>query len=200
MKVLKVIFLVLLVLIAIPLIAGLFLPKEMAYEKSIEINASVDRVWEHVNSLEDMDQWSPWGAKDPNMKKEWSGTSGEVGSVQHWDSEVETVGKGSQTIARLQAPNLLETDLKFLTPYESEAKAFVKLAESGANTTATWGFKGEMPYPMNVTLLFMDMEAAMGEDFGYGLGKLKELAETPLPEPEPEPMEGEAEAAAEATS
>ena len=195
MKVLKIIFLALLVLIAIPLIAGLFVSKDMDYEKSIEIDASVDRVWEHINSLEDMDEWSPWNAKDPHMKKEWSGTSGEIGSSQQWESEVEEVGSGIQTIAKLQAPNLLETDLKFLSPFASEAKAYVKLAENGASTTATWGFESEMPYPMNLMLLFMDKEEMMGPDFQFGLSKLKELAETPLPEPEPMLEEENGEAA-----
>lgn len=70
MKTSKTIGIVLLILIAIPLIIALFVPKDFAYEKSIAINAPIDSVWETVNSLTALDKWSPWNDQDPNMKKE----------------------------------------------------------------------------------------------------------------------------------
>ena len=69
MKVLKGILIALVILIAIPLIAAIFVSKDLNYEKSIEIEAPIDHVWEQVNSLQDMDKWSPWNEYDPNMKK-----------------------------------------------------------------------------------------------------------------------------------
>ena len=127
MKVLKGILVALVILIAIPLIAAIFVSKDLNYEKSIEIEAPIDHVWEQVNSLQDMDKWSPWNEYDPNMKKEWTGAEGAVGSSQSWESENENVGVGSQTIAKVEAPNLLETDLKFMVPFESAAKAFCEI-------------------------------------------------------------------------
>ena len=177
MKILKIIGIGLLIIIAIPLIIALFVPNDFKYEKSIEINAPIEVVWENVNSLSDMDKWSPWNDYDANMEKKISGTDGTVGAKQEWDSDVEEVGKGSQTIAKLDAPNLVETDLVFFSPYESEAKAYVKLVEEGNVTTATWGFDSEMPYPFNVMQLFTDMEEMMGKDWNNGLTKLKNLSE-----------------------
>ncbi len=177
MKILKIIGIALLIIIGIPLILALFVSNDMNYEKSIDINAPIEVVWENVNSLSDMDKWSPWNDYDPNMKKEFSGTDGEIGAKQSWDSDVDEVGKGSQTIAKLDAPNLIETDLVFYSPYESEAKAYVKLKEKGNVTTATWGFDSEMPYPFNVMQLFTDMEEMMDKEWNNGLTKLKKLSE-----------------------
>ena len=44
-------------------------------------------------------------------------------------------------------------------------------------TILKWGFTGSMDYPMNLSLLFMDMEEMLGEDFEEGLGKLKRILE-----------------------
>ncbi len=178
MNVLKKIVLALVVVIAVALIAAAFVSKELVYEKSITVNAPIETTWEHVNSLDDLDKWSPWNDIDPNMKKEMTGTDGEIGATASWDSKVEDVGKGSQTIAKMEAPNLFETDLKFYTPYESEAKGYIKLAEEGkATTKITWGFHSEMPYPFNLMMAFSDMEASMGDTWSNGLSKLKSLSE-----------------------
>jgi len=71
---------ILLTVILIPLILALFVSKDMNYEKSISINAPIKTVWENVNSLAAMDQWSPWNDKDPNMEKVRTWTDGTVGA------------------------------------------------------------------------------------------------------------------------
>jgi len=42
---------------------------------------------------------------------------------------------------------------------------------------ATWGFVGKSAFPMNVFMLFMNMDKAIGKDFEYGLKKLKRILE-----------------------
>ena len=100
-----------------------------------------------------------------------------VGAMASWESDVEEVGKGSQTISKIEPPTLLETDLKFYVPYESEAKGYIKLSPEGAGTKVTWGFQSEMPYPFNVTKLIINMEDLMEKDWNSGLAKLKSLCE-----------------------
>jgi hypothetical protein len=177
MKILKFIGIGLVGLIVLLLLIAAFVSKDFSYEKSVVINAPIDSVWINVNSLGAMDKWSPWNDYDPNMKKSMSGTDGTVGAVSSWESEVDNVGKGSQTITKIEAPTSIETQLKFLVPYESEAVGYVYLSPEGDGTKATWGFKSEMPYPMNLMKMFMDMQAMMDKDFGSGLNKLKALSE-----------------------
>jgi ligand-binding SRPBCC domain-containing protein len=179
MGILKKALIILLSFVVLCLVIALFVSKEFHYEKSIVINAPQEVVWEHVNSHADLDKWSPWDEKDPNMKKTVTGTDGTVGAMQAWDSEVEEVGKGSQTFTKLEPPSLMEADLKFYTPYESEAKAFIKVSPEGSATKVTWGFDSEMPYPFNIMKLFMNVEKSLDPDFNNGLNKLKSLCENP---------------------
>ena len=44
-------------------------------------------------------------------------------------------------------------------------------------TTVSWGFNGKMKYPMNLMLLFMDMEEMLGNDLQTGLENLKNVLE-----------------------
>lgn len=169
---------IILALIVLILIAGLFVSKDMNYEKGININAPINKVWQNVSSLAAMDKWSPWDEKDPNMEKKLTGTDGTVGARQAWVSEIKDVGEGSQTITKIQEPNLLETRLEFIKPFKSTAEAYVKLNELNDTTNATWGFKSQMPYPMNLMKLFMNFDQKMDKDFGAGLTKLKSISES----------------------
>ena len=65
------------------------------------------------------------------------GTDGQIGAVASWDSEHEYVGKGTQTIRKLEPPTLMETDLKFYKPYESEGVGFIKLEKENNGTKIT---------------------------------------------------------------
>jgi len=103
------------------------------------------------------------------------GKDGNVGAVQSWESSI--VGSGSQTIAAVEKPTLFETELNFYKPYKSHGKAYIKLVSQGTSTKATWGMTGNMPYPMNVMTLFMNMDKNMGKDWNHGLSKLKKLSE-----------------------
>ena len=177
MKILKTVGLTLLFIVIFSLVVALFVSNEMVYEKSTTISSPIDSVWENVNSLADLDKWSPWNDYDPNMKKELTGVDGTVGAKASWESDNQDVGKGSQTISRIEAPFLFETDLKFYTPYESEAKGYIKLTKEENRTTVTWGFQSEMPYPFNLMKLFMNMEEMMEKDWNSGLSKLKYICE-----------------------
>lgn len=167
-----------LVVIAVILIIPLFISKDMNYEKSILINAPINKVWENVSSLTAMDAWSPWNAKDPNMQRTVDGTDGTPGAKQSWVSTSKEVGEGSQTIVAIDKPNKMSTKLEFIKPFKSEADAYVTLKEEGSETNATWGFKSQMVYPMNIMKLFMNFEKNMDKDFGAGLSKLKEISES----------------------
>ena len=177
MKTLKYIGFGLAGIIFVVLIAAIFVSGKVHYEKSVSINSPIDSVWQNVGSLSAVDQWSPWNDYDPNMKKSISQPDNVVGAVMSWESPVEVVGEGSQTISKIEAPNVIEVDLKFLTPYESEAKGIISLTPEGSGAKVTWAFESEVPYPFRIMMLWMNMEDAVGKDWDSGLSKLKKLCE-----------------------
>lgn len=168
---------IILAIVALLLIIPLFISKDLNYQKSILIDAPIEKVWQNVSSLTAMDAWSPWNEKDPDMKRTLTGTDGEPGAKQSWVSDSKEVGEGSQTIVALDEPNKIDTKLEFIKPFKSQADAYVKLSDEGDQTKATWGFESSMSYPMNIMKLFMNFESSMDKDFGSGLNKLKMLSE-----------------------
>ena len=176
---LKKILIGLVVILAIAAIALKFMPTQFGYSDSIQIDATPAQVWQHTNSLRSMDTWSPWVAKDPNSKITLTGEDGAIGSKNCWDSEVKEVGKGCQWITEIEENKHLGTGMKFERPNEGDGTAYVDLEESEGGTKVTWGFTGEMPWPMNfmVPMINSGMEEQMEPDWGNGLKKLKELSE-----------------------
>lgn len=176
-KFLKIIGVLILLVIAFVLIAGLFVSKDFHLERDITINAPQEKVWSNVNTLAGMAKWSPWTEMDPAIKTSYEGVDGTVGAVYNWEGNKE-VGKGNQTLTKIEASSRVESKLHFLEPFEGHANAFINLSAAGtAATKVTWGFDSKTPYPMNVMHLFMDMDKMMGDKYNAGLSKLKTLSE-----------------------
>lgn len=180
MKILKTILFIFLGLIALVFLVAAFIDGKTQYEKSVVINAPVEKVWVHINSIKAFDTWNPWNDKDPQLIKTHTGTPGQRGEKQCWESKKEEVGKGCITLAEANpATHTLIADMKFLTPYESEARETVTLVPEGGTTKATWQFSSEIPYPFRILKLFMNLEEMVGPDYQKGLNRLKELSEKP---------------------
>lgn len=180
MRILRWIIIVLATLLILWLVIAALISGECKYEKSISINAPAEKVWQNTNTLRAMDQWSPWNDLDPGMKKDWTGTTGQPGEKVCWESQKEEAGKGCQEIAKVDAASKrIDTNIQFLTPYESEARAYVTVVPEGNGSKATWGFTSEIPYPFTVMKLFMNFEDAIGKDYQKGLSRLKEMSEKP---------------------
>ncbi len=164
-------------LIALVLIAALIMPKEYAVEREIVINKPKAEVYEYLESLQNQTNWSVWARMDPKMKMEYKGTDRKVGFTYLWEGNDE-VGKGEQEITKIVPGERINTQLRFLKPYESTSEAYLITESAGDNQTKVkWGFTGVMPYPMNVMLPFMGMDKMIGKDFSDGLNNLKAILE-----------------------
>jgi hypothetical protein len=178
MKILKRILFVLVGIIALVLIVALFLKKEYAVEREITIEKSKAEVFEYIKFLKNQDNYSKWATMDPAMKKEFRGTDGTVGFVSAWDSQKDDVGKGEQEIMKITEGDRVDFELRFIEPFEATDNAYMTTEAVGDSTTRVkWGFNGKMNYPMNLMLLFMDMEGMLGGDLEQGLENLKNVLE-----------------------
>jgi len=154
------------------------LPKDFASERSIVIKKTVDQVFAYVVMLKNQNNYSAWAEKDPDMKKEFSGTDGTVGFVSGWKGNKD-VGEGEQEIKAISPNARIDYELRFKKPFEATNTAYMTTEAIDANTTKiSWGFAGKMSPPMNLMLLFMDMDKEGGKDFEVGLANLKKLLES----------------------
>lgn len=179
MKVVKRVLIVLAIIIAIPLILAAFLNKNFDVSREVTISKPNADVFAYIRCLKNQDYYGVWNLMDPDMKKTYKGTDGEVGFVASWESTDKNVGKGSQEITSIREGSGFETHLVFKEPFESESDAYMLTkAKDEGTTTVTWGVKGTFPYPMNLMLLFWDMDAEMGRDLEKGLENLKTVLES----------------------
>jgi len=165
-------------IIVLILIVAAVSPKDYAVEREMTINKPVAEVFNYVKYLKNQDNYSVWATMDPNMKKTFTGTDGTVGFVSAWESDNKEVGKGEQEIMKIDEGNRIDFELRFIEPFEATDNAYmITDAIAPTLTKVKWGFNGSMDYPMNIMLLFMDMEGVLGNDLEKGLENLKEVLE-----------------------
>ena len=164
-------------LIVVLLILSLVLPKEFEVEREVIINCPKEEVFQRVRSLEFQQEWSVWGNLDRNAVYTYAGEEGEVGSVQYWEGNKD-IGKGEQEITGITEGERVDFEIRFLEPWESKGDLYISTESIGeTETLVTWGMKGKMPVPMNLTLLFSSMDKSLGPDLEKGLQNLKMILE-----------------------
>ncbi len=177
MKLLKISGTVLLVLVVLVVVLGLVSPRSYEVERSVIINAPKHVVFEHVKYWKNWQDWSPWAAQDSSMQVTVEGIDGEAGSKYVWNGDPDLTGKGEMTNTGVTENQEMTFDLHFMEPWESHSQGFVRLSDANGGTQVTWGFYGDYPFPLNIMLLFANMDKMIGPDFEHGLELLKRNVE-----------------------
>ena len=178
MKIFKNIIIAIVAIILLVLIIAALAPSDIYVKRDVTIKKSKSEVFNYVKYLKNQDEFATWSQIDPNMKKEFTGIDGTVGFVSAWDSNHPDVGKGEQEIINIDPGNQIDYKLRFLEPWESTSTATMKFSSIDSTTTnVSWDLKGDMPYPMNLVLLFIDMDETVGGDLEKGLNNLKGILE-----------------------
>lgn len=179
MKAIKIILLIVVIAIALVLIIAVFVKKEYSVEREITINKPKQEIFDYIKFIKNQNNYSVWVMMDPNMKREFTGTDGTVGFISAWESKNKNVGKGEQTIKKIVEGERIESDLHFIEPFEGMANAYISTdsLRGGNQTSVRWGFHSKMKYPLNIMLLFMDVDKMIGNDLATGLLNLKTLLE-----------------------
>jgi hypothetical protein len=178
MGIILTILLVIAVIIAIILAIALFVKKDYSVERDIIINRNKNDVFNYIRLLKNQDNFSKWASLDPGMKKEYRGMDGTVGFVSSWEGN-KKVGKGEQEIVKITDGDRVDYKLHFIKPFEGLAESHMTTSTVSENQTKVgWGMSSSMKYPMNIMMLFMNMEKLIGDDFSTGLTNLKTVLET----------------------
>lgn len=165
-------------LFASPFIIALFVTNNYAVEREISIALPKEQVFNYVKQLKNQNNFSKWALTDPNMSKSYRGTDAMPGFVSAWSSANEEVGSGEQEILSIVEGERINFELRFFTPFQSTDNAYMTTQSIGEDLTkVSWGFNGQLKYPMNIMFLFMDFESVIGSDLQTGLNNLKVLLE-----------------------
>lgn len=179
---LKKVIIGLLIIIGLIVIVSFLLPKTANVERSIEIAAKPEKIFKQLNSFKNNAKWSPWDAKDPNMKKEFSGNEEGVGAIYSWSGN-DQVGVGTQEIIESTPNSLIRASLDFKDM--GKAVNYFKLEPTENGTKVIWGFDTDTDKPPVMGRYFgLMMDKFVGPDFEKGLENLKAYIESLPNEPE----------------
>lgn len=166
-------------LVAIVLVAALFVKKDYTIEKEIIINRGKLEVFDYIRQLKNQDNYNKWVMADPGMKKSFTGADGAEGFIYGWDSENKQVGTGEMEITNIEDGQRVDIVIRFERPFKGISDCYMETADAGnGKATVKWGFKSSMKYPMNILLAVFKLEEKLGNDLQNSLSNLKNVLET----------------------
>ncbi len=177
MKLLKYFLLSLLALLALILLIALFVPRKYTISVAENINKPKSTVYDYVKMLKNQEYYSEWIKADPNLRPEITGEDGSVGAIQSWNSKINDVGEGTQTITAI-TDDRIDTDLNFIRPFKGTAKtAQIFTAIDSNSTKLTTEFYSNAAYPMNL-MSYLFGRKMIEEVSKKNLANLKKIIET----------------------
>ena len=176
MKILKVLLGIVIALVVLIGGVGMFLPSQIALQRSVQIAAAPDKVYPLIAAPKAWKQWSAWNQRDPAMEIVYSGP--EMGPGATWDWKSQKEGNGHMSFTASTPPSKVGYDIAFPDFGAAYSGEFIIEAKDGGSYV-TWTMHGDVgKNPINRWMgLFMDK--LVGPDFEAGLKGLKALAEKP---------------------
>ena len=176
LKILARVGVIVVVAIAAILIYAATKPDSFRVERSASMNAPPEKIFPYIEGLKRWAEWSPYEARDPEMKRTYSGAESGKGAVYEWDGN-KNVGTGRMEILNSTPPNKVVIKLDFLKPFEGHNTAELTVEPKGGQTIVTWAMYGPSTFMTKLIGTFMDMDDMIGRDFAAGLAKLKTVVE-----------------------
>ena len=176
----KTIFLVLLAMavlaIAAVLLIALRQPDNFRVERSVRIAAPAERIFPMINDMRQMNSWSPFVKKDPNIKGVYSGPDSGPGAAHDFQGNRE-VGSGRVRIVDAASPWRVAMKLDMTAPMQAHNDIVFSLVAEGNATQVTWAMEGPCPFLGKVMGVVFNMDSMVGGAFEEGLADLKLRAE-----------------------
>lgn len=139
-------------LIALLLIAALFMKKGYHTHVEMVILAPRQKAFNYLKHIRNQDNFNKWIMIDSEMKKEFKGTDGTVGFIYAWNGSKEA-GEGEQEIKTITGGKSIEMEIRFIRPFAGVAQAKMTTESlPDDQTKVTWNTASEMKYPLNIML------------------------------------------------
>jgi len=171
LKIIKNLFIALIVLIIALAMIGLLLPRVSNVTRATVVQAPAEVIFAQVNDLKKNEAWSPW--KDPTMKLTYGPITEGKGAVSSWVSK--NMGSGTMTIEESVPNSAINIGLDFGAMGQS--KALWTFAPEGAGVKVTETMRNDAG--MNPLRRWMNLgsEKWIGPYFERGLASLKQVSE-----------------------
>ena len=159
MKILKIIFIFLLILIVLGALYLGTLDGKYDVSRSRSINADPVVVYNDLNDYKNWKDWGPWFEEDSTLMVQYENKTAGVDAGYSWTSDKD--GGGRMRTLRTDPHKQLDQEIIFNTPFgEMHSDVYWILEKTETGTDLTWGIKCEMPFLSR--FMASKMEAQMG--------------------------------------
>lgn len=165
---------VIIAIIALSGIIGLFMPSDLYVQRTIQINSSVEKVFEQVAILPNWDNWMPWKEMDSSLVCYWNDITTGVGAYYTW-TMAEGKEEGRLEIIELSANKHMKTKVEF--GQAGQGNGHWHFTPNAHGVEVSWGLSMDMGANPYVKIMAPLMDAMMGPDFEKGLANIKNYCE-----------------------
>ena len=161
---------------------GIFLPRTVHVERSIEIDRPDSTLFTLLNSFATFSTWSPWSERDPSIIYQYSGPASGTGARMNWSGDPRLSGSGWQEIIESKPSSLVRMQLDF--DQQGRANSYFQIDPSASGTLVTWGIdtnlvEGQGFFGSLLARYFgLFFDRWIGTDYEQGLVRLKAFAES----------------------
>ena len=176
------IFYAVVIALVIFIVTGLFLPRTVHVERSIEIDRPDSTLFTLLNSFDTFSTWSPWSERDASIIYQYSGPASGTGARMNWSGDPRLSGSGWQEIIESKPPSLVRMQLDF--EQQGRANSYFQIDSSASGALVTWGFdtnlvEGQGFFGSLLARYFgLFFDRWIGTDYEQGLVRLKAFAES----------------------
>ena len=149
-------------------------------DRSLLIDAPIEKVFAAVVDFKTWSKWSPWLLHEPDARLEFSDDYQAEKGYYRWDGE--RVGSGKLTHISI-APHLtIQQQIEFFRPFKSVSDVCWSFREVDGKTEVHWMMTGTMPFFLR---FFTAMTARMiAQDYDLGLHLLNGYLDARNPHPQ----------------
>ena len=151
-------------------------PDSYTVSRSQVINAPAEQLYAIINTPREFERWSPYQARDPQLKNTYSGPASGVGARVEFAGNNQ-VGEGTVEIVGSTAPSEVKMRLTMVRPFSAINDVTYSIKPDAGGTEVTWAMAGPTPFVSKLMQVFVNMDTMIGKDFEEGLANLKTLAE-----------------------
>lgn len=175
MKALKIFLGILVLIIAIIIVIGLFLPSEITIERTTAINATPSQIFPQLNDFRNWSKWTAWAKKDSNMTNIYEGSEAGEGSIYKWSGN-EDVGSGLLTMTKSDSNQGVWYDMS-MEDGQFQSKGYITYELEGDQTNVHWGYQADTGGNIIFKYVMVFFKPYIQHDFDEGLQGLKKLVE-----------------------
>lgn len=147
------------------------------YKKSGILNATPEEIFPFLSNFKLGKEWNPYDQKDPNIKRNFIGVDGTVGSKMEFAGNRQA-GSGNLEILKIEPNKMSLIKLVMTKPIHVENFIEYTLEKEENGTNFTWRMYGDGGFMGKLMGVLIDCESMILKDFDKGITNLKKRVES----------------------